>query len=387
MKTMKTMLAALLAAVLLLSLAACHPANETAVTVGDTQVPAGIYLCALIQADGEGRNKVDSAKAAESTDSTASTTSGSSTATEIDYYDEKIDDTDFTKWVKDYAMKIVTEYAVYTDLFNKAGLKLDEATLKEIDSAVDYYWNTYGYSEIYEPNGVSFASYKEFYTYSYRVREYFMSIYGEGGAKEIAADELNKAISDNFAVAKVLTVSYNTTDSDGKTTTLSDDEIQAIKDRVATYGPKLEGGESFKKLYLTEHPETSENTTETKTDADENTTTDYCSIFVSEAAQPFCSSQYYSYEYFEEVKALQVGKAYTAHNTDDNYSVVLYKAQDVLSYTDYQDSLKETAMYILKQEEFEADVQTIIDGTKVSTNDYAIDRFKPKNIEYPVGAA
>lgn len=382
MKKIKTILSVMLAAVMLLSLAACHPANETAVTVGEMEVPAGIYLCAMIQADGEARNTVDAALAAESEDSTGVD------AEEINYYKEKIDGTDFTKWVKDRTLQMVKEYAVYTTLFNEAGLELDDATKEELDYMADYYWNSYGYSEIYEPNGVSYESYKEFFTYSYRTRAYFLSIYGEGGTNAVSEDELNKTITDNFAVAKVLSVSYSTMDEDGNTVEMSEDEIKTVQSRIASYGPLLEGGESFEKLYLGEYPATEETEEEEdEKEVDEAASTDYTTIFVSEEAQPYCSSQYYSYEHFEEVKALEVGKTYTVDDTDAGYSAVMFKAQDVLKYEDYQETLKETALYILKEEEFTADVQAIIDETEFSVNDYAIDRFKPKNIDYPLGAA
>lgn len=378
MKKIKSAISMVLVAVMMLcALAACHPANETAVTVGDMQVSAGVYLCALIQADGEGRNTIDTLKAKEETAEETDTSSSVAAVTEVDYYKEKIDDTDFTTWVKNRALQLVTEYAAYTALFNEKGLKLSETEISEINSLVDTYWNSYGYSEIYEPNGVSLESYKEFFTYPYRINSYFMSLYGEGGEREIAEDDINKTISENFTIAKVLSISYTTTDEDGNKVDLSEDEIAEAKKRIKSYATRLEAGENFYDVYCEEVPDLAK--TYDKDEAEPYLLT----AFVSESAQEYCSSQYYAYDHFEDVKALENGKTFVADNDDEGYSVLMFKEKDVMSYTDYIEEFKQASMYILKRPDFDTEIQTYVDSFSVETNNYAIDRFKPSNIEYP----
>lgn len=389
MNKIKSAVSAILAAVMLFALAACHPANETAMTVGDVTIPSGIYLCALIQADGEGRNTVDAAKSAEATssdtssdtaDGTSSAASASTSSEAVDYYKEKIEDTDFTAWVKNRAQEICVEYAAYTQLFNQNELKLSEEDQKQIDTMSDTYWNSYGYSQIYEPNGVSFDTYKEFFTYTYRTKAYFMSLYGEGGEKAIPQADIDTAIADNFTAAKVMSIAYYTTDSDGNRTDKTDEEITSIKTRIQDYATRLEAGENFNDIYLAEYPDSASESTAPSED-------DYVTVFVSEAAQPYMSSQYFSYEYFEQVKALEIGKTFTDDNTDNNYSVLMQKVKNISEYTDYTETFTEAAMYILKQEEFENEIKAYSDGLKVEVNNYAVNRFKPSDIEYPSYAA
>ena len=69
MKALKKLLALTLAIFMILSVAACHPKDEVAITVGDVEITSALYMYALLEADSAARSKVDSEIAASSSSS------------------------------------------------------------------------------------------------------------------------------------------------------------------------------------------------------------------------------------------------------------------------------------------------------------------------------
>ena len=65
MNTLKRVAALLVVAIMILSLAACHPKDETALSIGDVKITSALYMSALMNADGEARTKVDEKLAEE----------------------------------------------------------------------------------------------------------------------------------------------------------------------------------------------------------------------------------------------------------------------------------------------------------------------------------
>ncbi len=369
MKLLKRAGACLMAAALLASLAACHPKDETAMTIGDVQITSALYMCALISADGEGRNAVDEAKQAESSESGDTTSTNSSSTT--DYYSEEIDGTDFSTWVRNRAEELCKQYAAYETRFAEAGLTLDEETQAEIDSNLDMLWNTYGYSSIYEPNGVSFETYTKYFTYQYKADEYFMSIYGQDGTDPVPEEEIKTSIAENYVAAETLTGAYTTTDSTtGSSTPLSDDEKTALKEKFEGYAQHLRDGESFETIYV-------EQNASPLTASEDGAQNPYISILGAEDTS-------YASDNFEEVKNMAVGEVKVLE--DETYGLTLVVRQDILADSYYYDNLKDQALYTLKQEEFENAITEFGNSLTMEKSDFAINRFKPKNIKYPEGA-
>ena len=264
-------------------------------------------------------------------------------------------------------------------MFNETGLTLSDDDQSMIDQYVDYYWNNYGYSTLYEANGVSQTTYKEYFSYSYKSKACFMSVYGTSGTDPVPEDEVKNAISANFAAVNTLKLSYSYSDDDGNTVNYSDEEIAAIKEKAQTYAQRIRNGETFGTIYLEENPSTDTSSIDT---GDESA---YATIFVSEAAQAYTSSNYYSYDHWDEASALGVGEVTVID--DDDQSLVLYKYQNVLDNENYITSFTEPALYILKQSAFEEKIKADSAALEVKVNNYAVDQFKPAKIEYPTSAS
>lgn len=370
MKLLKRTAVGLLAAAMLVSVAACHPANEVAMTIGDVQITSALYMCALIQADGEARNTVDEAKAAEAEESGDTTTSTTSTT---DYYAETVEDTDFSTWVRNRAEEICKEYAAYTMRFDEAGLTLDEDTQSEIDTYADMYWNSYGYSTIYEPNGVSFDTYKTFFTYSYKAEEYFMSVYGEDGTDPVSDDELTTVLTENYVAAETLTGPYTTSDSEGNSTTLTDDEKTELKETFDGYAERLRQGESFETIYNEQNPDAD---VSTDTEAEDSPADPYIRLYGSEDTS-------YASDYFEDIKNMAVNDVAVLEDETDGLTLVVRK--DVTEDPYYFNTLRDQLLYDARQDEMEASIDEYANSLTMDKNNFAINQFKPNKIVYPEG--
>ena len=150
MKSLKRILALLLTLCLLMSFAACHKKGEIALDVDGIKFTSAYYMCALMNADNEAKNKVYE----KLTDAEK--------ATEVDYYSKKIDGKKYTDWVKDTAIENLKQIAAYKLLCKENKLEIDKETLNSIQQNAQYYWSSYGYASYFEPNGVSFGTYNDF---------------------------------------------------------------------------------------------------------------------------------------------------------------------------------------------------------------------------------
>ncbi len=364
MNTLKRLAAVLLAGIMILSVSACHPKDETALTIGDVKITSALYMCALINADSEAKTKIDEAKEEATSSDTSST---SSTTETTDYYSEKIDDKDFTTWVKDRALEICIEYAAYETKAEENKLTLTEEQQSEFESSVDYYWSYYGYSTLYEPNGVSKDTFKRSIKSSYLASAYFLSIYGTDGTKAVAADEVKKAIEENFVIADVLTVSLSSK---------TDDEKATLTAKLEDYEKKLKAGTAFEDIYndyyeIEEDTSSSSDTSsteETKTPEDK-----YATVLGSEDTD-------YANDNYATVKEMAVNEVKLV-KTDDALTLLVRK--DLFGDEYWVENLNTPALTLLKGDEFDADIDEFAKTLTVKKNNYAINRFKVKKIVYP----
>lgn len=378
MNTFKKLLGLLLAAVMIFTFAACHPKDEVALTVGDVEITSALYMAALISADGEAKTKVDEANAeTSSTDSSATSsaaTSSTAVSSTVDYLKEKVEDTDYSTWVKNRALEICSEWAAYETKCKENDITVSEEEQEEIDYYVDYYWTYYGYQQIYETNGVSKETFKKSFTYSYLYNAYFEALYGEGGEKAVAADEVKKAIEENFVIANVLTAS---------TKDLKDAEKTETVNKFNNYITRLNKGASFEEIY-NEYYEIKEDDKTTSSSATSSTTEEekkpepkdkYASVLGSEDTS-------YADDNYKTVKEMAIGERKLI-NDEENGTLTILIRGDLFGDEYWTENLNTPALALLKQEEFDKDMEEYAKTLKVEKNSFAIDRFKVKNIEYP----
>ena len=285
MKFLKNAAIIMLVAIMALGCTACHPKNEIAVTVGEYEFTSGYYLCALTFADMEARGKVDEALSEdEDYDATK----------EVDYLKQKVEDKDFSKWVKETALQNIKLVAAYKAACKDAKLELDDEKTANAEYMADYYWSSYGYASLFEPNGVSAETFKKYMVDSSYSDLYFEHLYGAEGEKAIADTDVVNTISSKFALANILEVSFAEMEDADKT---------AAKDKFAAYEAALkDGSRSFEEIYKEHNNVTDEETTTEETDTEELKPLDkYATIVGNEDTN-------YAYDNFETIAALKEGE-------------------------------------------------------------------------------
>lgn len=378
MNTFKKLLGLLLACVMIFTFAACHPKDEVALTVGDVEITSALYMAALISADGEAKTKIDEKKAEDSSSDASSSTSSavtsSTVSSAIDYLKEKVEDKDYSTWVKERAIEICTEWAAYETKCKENKITVSDEDQAEIDYYVDYYWTYYGYQQIYETNGVSKETFKKSFTYSYLYNAYFEALYGEGGEKAVAADTVKKTIEDNFVIANVLSAS---------TKDLKDAEKTELVNKFNGYITRLNKGASFEEIY-NEYYEIKEDDKTTSSSATSSTTEEekkpepkdkYASVLGSEDTS-------YADDNYKTVKEMAIGERKLITDEEAGTITILIRG-DLMGDEYWTENLNTPALALLKQEEFDKDMADYAKTLKAEKNNFAIDRFKVKNIEYP----
>ena len=406
MKTMKRVIALLLAAVMLLTLAACHGKDEVAITSGDYEITSAMYSYYLVMADSDAKQKVGE---------TADTTKKG-----FSYYKQTIDGVKFETYVKEQAIEKCLYYITLQKLCDENKIKLDDETVKSYKSTAEYYWN-YGYGNILSENGVSYATYEKLFLNDALYSLLFDHIYGEDGEKAVSDKSISAAFNENYAGVYMLSIDY------------SEDEkvkVDDLKKELKEYQERIDKGEDFAKVKADfdaaqkakkddeKNNTSSKNESSSKTDSTSSTnssskndssktessskvdssktetssTTTSSSdkedkkpepkdknITVLTSYEDTYTGDATYFEKFANVKKLKEGKT---EIIDDGVNKVIYLVQkkDVTADKYYLDELKEEIIYLLKSDEFDDYLADYSDKLKYEVNDFAIGQFKVKKI-------
>ena len=393
MNILKKISALLLVFAMVLSFAACHEKDEIAVTVkyGDKtqEFTSAMYLFALMGADEEASAKAQELFEEQKVDLNSVTLD--------QLYAQKIDGKDYVTWVHDRAKEMLAEYAAYKFLCEEKGVKLPEDGLKDLADTITSEWNYYG--EFYETNGVGYNTFKNTYNLVFHGETYFKSIYGKGGTKAVADAELVKAIGDNYILANIIEVSY---------ANLTDAKKKEAKEKLDGYVARLGKKTSFETIYKEyyEVKEDNKNTSSTTSTTASNTSSTvsntsstasntssgaateqkqpkdlYATVFGSEAAGDYYNTNYYSKNYYSILKDMKVGEIKVVEDTT-NKTYALVIRGDILGdefYTE-NESYLESALNILKKDEFDKSITEFVKTLNVSVDGDAIEAFDVKNL-------
>ncbi len=395
MKLFKRLGAVLLALVLVIGcFAGCHGkeavvATATAADGSAINVPAGVYLAMLLNADSEARNLVVEALGENASDDI---NFAKQTVTAEDGTEYKFND-----YVKMRADEICRSYISTHYLFAKNNCVLTDTEESTMSSYIQYQWAYTGGAYLYEPNGVSYDSFLQYMrVISYERSNLFDFYYDNGGEKEPSKDVITKGLTDNFLIANVIEIT--TKDSDNKT--LSEDKLNELEAKLQAYADRINAGEDFKVIndeYEAEK-KAAEDEAETDGTSSDITSSDTSSSATSSdatssitdptAPQPKDSlAKLYgstntsaSSGNFTEFAKLETGKASVVKGTDGFYRMVLRK--DILDDEYYYTELKNEVTRILYAEEFEDFLDAEGKNIAITYNDYERDYLKPSKIDY-----
>ncbi len=388
--------------------ASCRTQNENAfeIACGDktVNIRTALYMCFLIDADLAFQDKAVAAADAAKTKYD-------------DYKELKYEGKDYETWTKDKAEEAAKMYA-YTDVeFERLGFTITD----EEQSYVDYYaesqWNgdesNMGVGEVYEANGVSFETYKDYFSNLYWKQEMVYNFYiekaddeehpaedhtHEDGSTHKAEDvekldpeieklkgslrptdkDINATLVKNFVPVYLIDVAL--TDDQGKEK--SDATKKEQLDTLKNYAENLNNGTAFGEVFKAYQVDFALVTSEAEAKDD---ATQYEQVLLSKEANVSTENGDAADENFEEALKLEVGKATVIEN-DDCYTLVFRR--DILtdkdsSKTALKDSYEGYAINILVKDDYQANiVDKKIAELKVTANASAIKFYSPNKIDY-----
>lgn len=380
MKFVKRAIAVLTAAMLALTMVGCHEAKEIVASYDDIEITGGIYLAMLLEADGAARNLADEQKEGDE-------------AIE-DYGDVEIKEdgkvTPYYDYVKSEAKKLIRQYVATHTLSKEYKVTLSDEDKAGLESYVSYIWDTYGYGVMYEENGVGRASYTEYLRNTGYLRgNLFEAIYGKEGKNPVKEDELKEYMNENYCIANIITENLSSTDENGNTTTLTEDEAKDLLGKLNAYADRLTKGDAdFETIYHEhnesehEHEDTAEDTDTAEETEETEETEEVPSEPLDSHATLLSSKETGSEsENFSEIYKMKVGEVKVIE-TETAYTLVV--KGDISADPYYLYSLDENLRQLIKGDEFNNMLDEEGGKLDIKYNNSEISYLSPKKINYDV---
>ena len=387
MKFTKRAVAALIAALLALTMVGCHEAKEIVASYDDIEITGGMYLAMLLEADGAARTLADEQNEGDAQIKDYGDVQIKNDGKVVDYYD----------YVKDETKKLIRQYIATETLAKEYKVTLSDEDKAGLDSYVNYLWDSYGYGIMYEENGVNRASYTEYMRNAGYLRgNLFEAVYGKEGKTPVTEEELKKYMNDNYCIANVITENLSQTDENGNTFTLTEDEQKDLLGKLNAYADRLTKGDAdFETIYHehneSEHEHEDEDTadkTADNTDADQTTdkTTDEAEEAPTaplDSHATLLSSKETGNESdnFDEIYKMKVGEVKVIEG-EDAYTLVV--KGDISADPYYIYSLDETLRQLIKGDEFNNMLDEEGGKLDIKYNNGEISYLSPKKITYDV---
>ena len=354
MKFTKRIIALIMVSLLILSFAACHKKGETAVKVGDIKFSSGYYACVLFFTDSSARTKVKEQLEEE----------GKSTD-DIDYYSQKIDGKKYVDWVKEETLNSIKKRAAAKAYCKENKLELgdDEAQMK---SYAEYYWDSYGYSEVLPENGVSKETLINYMVDSAYEDLYFTHIFGADGEKAISEKKLKNELSTNYALVDMIDVSF---------TDLGDEEKESKTKQLEGYLTELKNNSrTFEEIYHEYNGETEE-TEETSDDSTDKPLDSHATLIGNDKTN-------LQNDYFDTIYKMKTGEVKIIDKTGDEGKILVVK-KAVLDDPYYLKTYDSTLRHAIADEDFDKIVQDYLKKLDFKEYTSATGNFNVKKIYLP----
>lgn len=411
MANFKRIAAAAASIAMLGSLAACGSNTAYAFTIDGEKVNAGIYIYYSYVSYNEAINTLTEQNS------------------ELDTTDDKlvkeqqIDGKDTLTWIQDKAATYCKEHVAVNKEFDAAGLTLSADTMTEIDTAMETFWSEN--KKGFEKNGVSESSVREVLEYTYKASELFKYYYNIDGKEGTTEDEVYDYYVDN--TARVQYIRFDAVDGAGEklegsgetqfkkmvddylsaVEKLSDekkieDKMNTIKEEYSAYVTSV-SEEAAAEAAATATDEngstittTTTTTIATTTSEGETTTTTTTAPYANESIVAKVTTKEDTKEedlnytpckavydfVFEEAKTNKPEVIYDEEN-NAYYLVVRYDIENRMTDDDlWTDDQKEGVVAAMFSDAFQDKLDTWVAALDVKTNDAAIKRYNPFDINF-----
>lgn len=214
--------AAVLALAMCLSFAGCYDENKTwAARQGDDELPIGAYIYYLYSAYIEAASQVD---------------------TETAVLNAEIEGEDAQQWIKDLALNYVQAYYYIGDKFDEYGLELTEDDQENVKNTAINFWNYYG--STLEDMGISQDSFQIAYAlYGEKFQKVMQAMYGKDGELALEDGALEEYYCGAYINYEYFSASLTTTNEDGESVDLTDDEKADLKKKFEEYVKEINAGD------------------------------------------------------------------------------------------------------------------------------------------------
>ena len=411
MANFKRIAAAAASIAMLGSLAACGSNTAYAFTIDGEKVNAGVYIYYSYVSYNE------------------AITTLTEQNSELDTTDDKlvkeqqIDGKDTLTWIQDKAATYCKEHVAVNKEFDAAGLSLSDDMLTEIDTAMETFWSEN--QKGFEKNGVSEGSVREVLEYTYKASELFKYYYNIDGEEGTTEDEVYDYYVDN--TARVQYIRFDAVDGAGERLEGSgetqfkkmvddylaaveklndekkiEDEMDTIKEEYSAYVTSV-SEEAAAEAAATATDEngstittTTTTTTATTTSEGETTTTTTTVPYANESIVAKVTTKEDTKEedlYYTPCKAVhdfvfeeaKTNKPEVIYDEENNayYLVVRYDIEKRMTDDDlWTDSQKEGVVAAMFSDAFQDKLDTWVAALDVKTNEAAIKRYDPFDINF-----
>lgn len=218
MRSIKTKLLSLgMAGSMLLTLAGCNLSTPSSVgTIGDVEIPAGVYLLAQYNAYNTASGLADLATG-ETANDVKAVLKAECTGT---IGDEEVTATG-EEYIEKLTMRAIEYYAAVETKFAELGATLEDAATSEVADNADSMWESNG--DLYEANGIGKTSLTNYLTNAQKASTILKLVYGPDGTEPVSDEEYTDFVNDScyyIESVEIPLVDYNTY-------TMADDDQKA----------------------------------------------------------------------------------------------------------------------------------------------------------------
>lgn len=280
-----------------------------------------------------------------------------------------------TDWIIDNAKEKIGENIAIDNKFKEMNLKLDEEKVDYIEHNLIKEWDALNEQQQYEKKGISRDSVLKTLITHMKKQKIFDAYYSEGGLKEVTNEQIKKYLKENYNKVK-----YFSFELYG----LNDDEKSKKEKLYDEFLKRAESGEDIdllieefdKKEYASNDDSgKTEDTQKSNDESGYDHTTDEedetVAIYKKDGSGEFTK------DIQEAIDKADMNKVEGYKGKDE---LIIFIKKDPADSKEYIEKNKNDLISEMKSKEFEEEVKTWVDVSKIKYNEDAINKYTPKKL-------